>query len=83
MGHAVHPNYTSKHEENHRPRLNGGVVIKTNAKQRYATDVTGTFLVRRLIEKLGGNVQEYEVRNDMACGSTIGQSQKPDSGLSN
>jgi len=72
MGHAVHPNYPSKHEENHRPRLNGGVIIKTNAKQRYSTDAIGTFFVRKLIEKVGGKAQEYEVRNDMECGSTIG-----------
>ncbi|KAI0796575.1 aspartyl aminopeptidase [Abortiporus biennis] len=72
MGHAIHPNYTSKHEENHAPMINGGVVIKTNAKQRYASDSIGTFLVKKLIEKKGGKVQEYEVRNDMACGSTVG-----------
>ncbi|KAI0303216.1 aspartyl aminopeptidase [Russula brevipes] len=72
MGHAVHPNYTSKHEDNHRPRMNGGIVIKTNAKQRYATDVIGTFIVKQLLERKGGKVQEYEVRNDMPCGSTVG-----------
>ncbi|KZV69191.1 aspartyl aminopeptidase [Peniophora sp. CONT] len=72
MGHAVHPNYLSKHEDNHRPLVNGGVVIKTNAKQRYASDAPGSFIVRKLIEKAGGRVQEYEVRNDMACGSTVG-----------
>lgn len=65
MGHAVHPNYTSKHEDNHRPRMNGGIVIKTNAKQRYASDVIGTFIVKQLLERKGGKVQEYEVRNDM------------------
>ena len=65
MGHAVHPNYSSKHEDNHRPHMNGGIVIKTNAKQRYATDAIGTFLVKKLLEKKGGNVQEFEVRNDM------------------
>ncbi|QRV72845.1 aspartyl aminopeptidase [Ceratobasidium sp. AG-Ba] len=72
MGHAVHPNYTSSHEEVHRPEINGGVVVKTNAKQRYATDAIGTFLLRKLVEKKGGRVQEFEVRNDMACGSTVG-----------
>ncbi|KAJ4466489.1 aspartyl aminopeptidase [Lentinula aciculospora] len=74
MGHAVHPNYTNKHEENHQPRINGGVVIKTNAKQRYTSDAVGSFLVKKLIEKKGGKVQEYEARNDMPCGSTVGPS---------
>lgn len=65
MGHAVHPSYTSKHEENHAPRMNGGIVIKTNAKQKYASDSIGSFIVRKLVERKGGKVQEYEVRNDM------------------
>lgn len=71
-GHALHPNYTSKHQDNHRPMMNRGVVIKTNAKQRYATDAISSFLVRQLVARKGGNLQEFEVRNDMACGSTIG-----------
>lgn len=81
MGHGIHPNYTSKYQENHRPRLNGGVVLKTNASQKYTTgkltacassghlalytDAMGSFLVRRLLAKRGGSVQEFEVRNDM------------------
>ena len=65
MGHAVHPNYQSKHEENHKPMMNGGVVLKINAKQRYTTDAIGAFLVKKLIERKGGKVQQYEVRNDM------------------
>ncbi|ESK97650.1 aspartyl aminopeptidase [Moniliophthora roreri MCA 2997] len=72
MGHAVHPNYSSKHEDNHRPHINAGMVIKTNAKQRYASDAISSFIVKKLIEKKGGQVQEFEVRNDMACGSTVG-----------
>jgi len=72
MGHAVHPNYASKHEENHKPHMNGGIVIKTNAKQRYASDAIGSFIVKKLLERKGGKVQEFEVRNDMACGSTVG-----------
>lgn len=65
MGHALHPNYTSKHEEKHKPIINGGVVIKTNAKQRYATDAISTFIVKQLIERKGGKVQEFSCRNDM------------------
>ncbi|EMD40624.1 hypothetical protein CERSUDRAFT_111203 [Gelatoporia subvermispora B] len=72
MGHAIHPNYTSKHEDNHAPKVNGGIVIKTNAKQRYASDAIGSFIIKKLVERKGGKVQEFEVRNDMACGSTVG-----------
>jgi len=66
MGHAVHPNYESKHESEHRPKMNQGIIIKTNAKQRYATDAISSFLVKKLVESKGGKVQEFEVRNDMS-----------------
>jgi len=72
MGHAIHPNYTAKHEDKHKPYMNGGIVIKTNAKQRYATDAVSSFILKKLAERRGGKVQEFEVRNDMACGSTVG-----------
>jgi aspartyl aminopeptidase len=65
MAHAVHPNYTSKHEDNHRPVMNGGIVLKTNAKQRYTTDAIGSFLVKKLVDRKGGRVQNFEARNDM------------------
>jgi len=72
MSHAVHPNYSKRHQDDHKPLLNGGIVIKTNAKQRYASDNVGSFLVKKLIELKGGAVQEFETRNDMPCGSTVG-----------
>ncbi|EJD53685.1 aspartyl aminopeptidase [Auricularia subglabra TFB-10046 SS5] len=72
MGHSVHPSYKDKHQDEHKPLINQGVVIKTNANQRYATDSIGAFIVKRLVERRGGKVQEFEVRNDMGCGSTVG-----------
>ncbi|KAF8881010.1 aspartyl aminopeptidase [Infundibulicybe gibba] len=72
MGHAVHPNYTSKHEDKHKPVMNRGIVIKTNAEQSYSSDAITTFIVKQLVERKGGKVQEFEVRNDMPCGSTVG-----------
>jgi aspartyl aminopeptidase len=48
QAHAIHPNYANKHEAQHAPKLNGGVVIKTNSNQRYATNGLTAFVVREL-----------------------------------
>ena len=71
--HAQHPNYMGKHERNHSPKLNAGVVVKSNSNQRYCTNAATGFLVRELTRKAGiAPPQEFVVRNDCPCGSTIG-----------
>lgn len=70
--HAVHPNFADRHDENHGPRLNRGPVIKVNANQRYATNSETSGLFRLLAGLEDVPVQSFVVRNDMACGSTIG-----------
>ncbi|MDD2465532.1 MAG: M18 family aminopeptidase [Desulfobulbus sp.] len=70
--HAVHPNFSAKHEPDHMPRLNQGPVIKTNANQRYATNGLTASLFRQFCRKAEVPCQQFVMRNDMACGSTIG-----------
>ncbi|CAL5372953.1 unnamed protein product [Camellia sinensis] len=72
MAHALHPNYMDKHEDNHQPKLHGGLVIKHNANQRYATNAITSFIFREIAIQHNLPVQDFVVRNDMACGSTIG-----------
>lgn len=70
--HAIHPNYSDKHDAEHGPILNQGPVIKTNANQRYATNSETSAYFRLLCEKADVPVQDFVVRTDMGCGSTIG-----------
>lgn len=70
--HAIHPNYPDRHDAEHGPILNRGPVIKTNANQRYATSSETSAVFRQLCEQLDVPVQDFVVRTDMACGSTIG-----------
>ncbi|RZC76248.1 hypothetical protein C5167_000343 [Papaver somniferum] len=72
MAHGVHPNFADKHEENHRPELHKGLVIKHNANQRYATSGVTAFLFKEVAKMQNLPTQEFVVRNDMGCGSTIG-----------
>lgn len=72
LGHSVHPNYPEKHDPNHKPHLGDGVLIKTHAQKKYATDVTS---VRKVLEtatkeKIPFNI--ISTRNDIPSGSTIG-----------
>jgi aspartyl aminopeptidase len=47
-------------------------VIKMNANQRYASNSETAAVFKMLAEKAGVPVQNFVVRSDMGCGSTIG-----------
>ncbi|KAM3722614.1 Aspartyl aminopeptidase [Dirofilaria immitis] len=72
QAHAVHPNYKEKYEECHRPELHGGVVVKINVNQRYATTATTHSILKQIACLANVPLQKVVVRNDMPCGSTIG-----------
>lgn len=71
MAHALHPNYPEKHEDMHRPMMNKGVVVKENANQRYATTSITTNILRQVAARAKVPLQEFVVRNDSPCGSTV------------
>ena len=70
--HAIHPNFANKHDSNHAPHINKGVVIKINANQRYASNSTTISKFMQKAEVLGEPIQQFVTRSDMGCGSTIG-----------
>lgn len=70
--HAVHPNYPEKADPTNRPYMNGGVVIKHNANQKYTTDAISDSIFRLICKKAGVPVQSYVNHSDIAGGSTLG-----------
>ncbi|MEE1087218.1 MAG: M18 family aminopeptidase [Schaedlerella sp.] len=71
-GHAVHPNYPEKACPTNRPYMNEGVVIKSCANQKYATDGVSTAMFRELCERAKIPYQLYLNHADVPGGSTLG-----------
>lgn len=79
---------SSVHHTRHQPILHEGIVIKSNANQRYATNAVTSALFKAVCHSAGTCADErdptgkaerqrapyhdFVVRNDMGCGSTIG-----------
>jgi aspartyl aminopeptidase len=72
MAHAFHPNYQDRHDTVHRPLINKGPVVKTNARMRYATDSKSFSKFAMLCKKAKVEHQVFTGRNDIPCGSTVG-----------
>lgn len=70
--HAVHPSHADKADPSNRPCLNGGIVLKFNANQKYCTDGVSAAMFRDICTRAGVPVQTFANRSDMAGGSTLG-----------
>lgn len=70
--HAVHPAHTDKADPANRPYINGGIVIKFSASQKYCTDGVSAAMFRDLCQRAGVPVQTFVNRSDMVGGSTLG-----------
>lgn len=72
LGHALHPNYKDKHEPRHIALLNKGILLKTNAQNRYASDARSMAAITSLCLKHKIPFQKYVSRGDIPCGTTVG-----------
>ncbi len=70
--HAAHPNFMDKMDPHHEIHLNKGPVIKINANQRYATSSLSAAIYKDICREIDITPQEFVMRSDLPCGSTIG-----------
>ena len=70
--HAIHPNHPELADPKNAPTMNGGIVVKFNASQRYTTDAVAAAVFRSVCNRAGVPTQTYYNRPDIPGGSTLG-----------
>ena len=70
--HAMHPNHPEFSDPENHTFMNGGIVVKFNANQKYTTDGVSEAVFHQICQKAGVPVQHYANRSDMAGGGTLG-----------
>ena len=70
--HSIHPNHPELADPVNRPVINGGIVIKYNAQQHYATDAFSAARFKNLCEEVQIPTQTFTNRSDIPGGSTLG-----------
>lgn len=70
--HSLHPNHPEHADKNHTVTMNGGIVIKYNANQKYTSDGVSSAIFKLICERANVPYQLYCNRADMAGGSTLG-----------
>lgn len=68
VGHANHPNYSDKFDEQHPVTLGGGVVIKHHSQHKYAQDLELFAYAKKHLK----SAQIFTMRNEIGTGSTLG-----------
>lgn len=70
--HAIHPNHPEKSDPTNPVTLGGGIVIKHHANQNYTTDSVSAAIFKSILKKNGIPFQDFYMRADLPCGSTLG-----------
>lgn len=71
QAHAVHPSYHERHEQNHKAQLHGGLILKYNSSQRYATNALTAAAVRQLAQQASVPVQVSRHFDVFSSGSSV------------
>lgn len=72
VAHGKHPNQPEKSDITNNVYLNGGVAIKAEANQKYATDSAAIAVVRSICDRHQIPCQMFANRSDVGGGSTLG-----------
>ena len=72
VAHGLHPNYAGKSDPTNVVVLNGGIVLKIDTTQRYASDIEALSTIEQLCDKNNIKYQKYVNRSDALGGSTLG-----------
>lgn len=70
--HSVHPNYPEYADPVNRPVINGGIVIKYSAAQKYATNAFSAAYFKKLCKEHDIPTQTFTNHSDNPGGSTLG-----------
>ena len=70
--HAIHPNHPELYDGLNNVKMNGGIVIKNNAAQSYASDGLSTSILVQLLKEENIPYQFYTNRADIRGGGTLG-----------
>ena len=70
--HALHPNHPELYDGQNAPVMNGGVVVKYNASQRYMSDGFSGAVFTEICNRAAVPVQVFANRSDKRGGSTLG-----------
>ena len=70
--HSVHPNHPEYADPVNRPVINGGIVIKYSAAQKYATNAFSAAYFKKLCKDHDIPIQTFTNHSDNPGGSTLG-----------
>ena len=72
LAHAFNPNYPEKYQAQHQNKVQQGVVLKFNPCGKYSTESENAAVFKELAKLSNVPLQEFIVRQDSPCGTTIG-----------